>query len=88
MNISITAEQKKFIQFKITTGKYQSTEEVLEIALQLLDEYDRAETEWSQEVKAKIEEAIAVSEKTPPLDGETFVNEIIDRFTKEKAHQG
>jgi Arc/MetJ-type ribon-helix-helix transcriptional regulator len=29
MNISITAEQKKFIQFKITTGKYQSTEEVL-----------------------------------------------------------
>jgi len=50
--------------------------------LQLLDEYDRAETEWSQEVKAKIEEAIAASERTPPLDGETFVNEIIERFAK------
>ncbi len=86
MNISITAEQEKFIHFKVTTGKYQSTEEVLETALQLLDEYDRAETEWSQDVKSKIEEAIAVSENTPPLDGETFVNEIIDRFAK--AHQG
>ncbi|WP_017296031.1 hypothetical protein [Geminocystis herdmanii] len=41
-------------------------------------------TEWNQEAKAKIEEAIAISEQTPPIDGETFVNNIIDRFVKSR----
>jgi antitoxin ParD1/3/4 len=41
-------------------------------------------TEWNQEVKAKIEDAIAISEQIPPIDGETFINEIIDRFVKSR----
>jgi antitoxin ParD1/3/4 len=31
-------------------------------------------------VKTKIEEAMAISQHTPPIDGETFVNNMIDRF--------
>lgn len=80
MSISLTVEQEKFIQLKIKTGKYQSSKEVLESALQLLDEYDRAQTEWNNEVKTKIEEAMAISQHTPSIDGETFVNNMIDRF--------
>lgn len=82
MSIRLTTEQENFIQSKIQTGKYQSTQEVLEIALRLLDEYDRDEVEWRENVRAKIDEAVIASDHTPPLDGETFINQILDRFNQ------
>lgn len=44
MSISLTSEQERFIQTKLQGGKYRSAQEILEIALRLLDEYDRADT--------------------------------------------
>ncbi|MCL1469239.1 ribbon-helix-helix domain-containing protein [Argonema antarcticum] len=44
MSISLTSEQERFIQSKLQAGKYRSAQEILEIALRLLDEYDRADT--------------------------------------------
>ncbi len=82
MSISLTPEQEHFIQTKIQAGKYRSAEEVLEIALRLLDEYERAEAEWSEDVREKIEAALEASNHTPPQDGETFVNQILERFDK------
>ena len=46
MSISLTPDQECFIQTKLQAGKYHSAEEILEIALRLLDEYDRSEAEW------------------------------------------
>jgi antitoxin ParD1/3/4 len=80
MSISLTPNQEQFIKTKLQAGKYNSAQEILEIALRLLDEYDRADSEWSQQVGIKIDEAISASERTPPIDGETFVNGILERF--------
>jgi antitoxin ParD1/3/4 len=82
MNISLTPNQESFIQSKMQTGKYNSAEEVLEIAFQLLDEYDRTEAEWVKDVRDKIDAAISASEETKPIDGETFINQILERFRK------
>jgi len=77
VSISLTPEQERFIQTKLQAGKYNSVEEILEIALRLLDEYDypaggtasqRSESEWVEEVRTKIDAAIAVSNSTPPVD--------------------
>lgn len=87
MSISLTPNQEHFIQTKLQAGKYRSAEEVLEVALRLLDEYDRAETEWVEDVREKIDAAIAVSDHTPPIDGETFVNQIIERFQQVRQAQ-
>lgn len=84
MNISFTPEQENFIKIKLQTGKYSSIEEVLEIALKLLDEYDRSDGEWVEEVKVKINDAISASEHTSPIDGESFVDRILARFQKFK----
>jgi len=84
MSISLTPHQERLIQKKLQTGKYNSVEEVLEIALRLLDEYDRAEAEWVEDVRGKIDAAIAISEQTPPIEGETFVNQILDRFKQQR----
>jgi antitoxin ParD1/3/4 len=80
MSISLTPDQERFIQTKLQTGKYRSAEELLEVALRLLDEYDRADAEWVEDVRAKIDAAIKISSHTPPIDGETFLNQILERF--------
>jgi antitoxin ParD1/3/4 len=80
MSINLTPDQERFIQTKLQNGKYHSAEEILEVALRLLDEYDRADAEWVENVREKIDAAISASEHTPPIDGETFVNQILERF--------
>ena len=81
MSITLTTNQENFIQTKLQTGKYQSAEEVLEIALRLLDEYDRSDAEWVDDVRGKIDDAIEFSKHTPPIDGEIFVGRILQRST-------
>lgn len=82
MNITLTTAQENLVQAKISTGKYRSMQEVIEIALLLFDEYEQAESDWSLSVKKKIQAAIDLSEQTPPIDGESFVEGILQRFKK------
>jgi antitoxin ParD1/3/4 len=84
MSISLTPNQERLIQTKLQAGKYHSAEEVLEIALRLLDEYDRADSVWVKDVQQKIDTAI--SEQDSPINGEKFINAILDRFQKEKKN--
>jgi antitoxin ParD1/3/4 len=78
MSISLTPNQEHRIQTKLQSGKYCSTEEVLEVMLQLLDEYDRADAEWVEEVREKIDAALEVSNHPLPVDGETFIDQILE----------
>jgi antitoxin ParD1/3/4 len=80
MSISLTPDQECLIQTKLQSGKYHSVEEMLGLALRLLDEYDRADADWAAEVRIKIDAALEASTHTPPIDGETFVNQILERF--------
>jgi antitoxin ParD1/3/4 len=80
MSISLTPDQERFIQTKLQAGKYRTAEEILEMALRLLDEYDRSDAEWVAEVRTKVNAAIETSTHTPPIDGENLVNQILQRF--------
>lgn len=80
MNVRLTPKQEHLIEQKVKTGKYQSPEEVIDFALQLLDEYEQTDAEWKEDIRQKIDEAIFASENNPLIDGETFVTEIIHRF--------
>ncbi len=82
MNVNLTPEQESLVQAKIATGKYQSTEQVIEVAFRLLEEYERAESEWALLVREKVQAAIERAEEEPPLDGELFVSGILERFKK------
>jgi antitoxin ParD1/3/4 len=76
MSVSLTPEQEHFIQTKLNAGKYHSVEEILEVAFRLLDEYDRADAEWVEDVRTKIDAAIAASAHTPPL----MVKHLLTKF--------
>lgn len=82
MNISLTPEQENLIRTKLQTGKYRNAEEVLEIALKLFEEYERSDAEWIEEVRTKIDAAIAIPQNRSPIDGESFINSILTRFQK------
>ena len=84
MSISLSPAQERLIQTKLQTGKYNSAEEILEVALQLLDKYDFADAGWSEDVGEKIDAAITASAQTPPIDGETFINQILERFQQNR----
>ncbi len=81
MNIYLTQQQESIIKRQVQTGKYHSPEEVIEVALILLDEYEKTDAQWINEIRQKIEDAIIESDKSPPVDGETFINTIIDDYT-------
>lgn len=45
MSVRLSPEQERLVQPKLQSGRYRSAEEVLGVALRLLDEYDRADAE-------------------------------------------
>lgn len=87
MSILFTPEQEKFIQAKLQTGKYRNAEEVLEFAFRLLDGYEQADVDWINSVREKIDAAMAMSVQTPPIDGKTFVNQMLDHFQQVREAQ-
>jgi ferritin len=48
-----------------------------------LQEEQQAENVWVEDIRSKIDAAILASEQTPPIDGETFVNQILERFQRD-----
>ena len=47
-----------------------------------LEEEQQAENVWVEDIRTKIDAAISASEQTPPIDGETFVNQILERLQR------
>jgi hypothetical protein len=50
-----------------------------------LQEEQQADNQWVEDVREKIDDAISASEQTPPIDGETFVNQILERFQRDRV---
>jgi hypothetical protein len=50
-----------------------------------LQEEQQADNQWVEDVREKIDAAISASEHTPPIDGETFVNQILERFQRDRV---
>jgi hypothetical protein len=48
-----------------------------------LQEEQQADNLWAEDVREKIDAAISASEQTPPIDGEKFVNQILERFKRD-----
>jgi antitoxin ParD1/3/4 len=50
-----------------------------------LQDKQQAENQWVEDVREKIDAEIAASAQTPPIDGETFINEILERFQRNRV---
>ena len=64
-----------------------SAEEVVDIAFRLFEKLNSEYTEWIEEIREKVDVAVAELERGEGLDGETVVMEILDRFKRERQVQ-
>ncbi len=70
MKISVKPAYEKLIREKVRTGRYRSTDEVLEDALTLLDERDQTEDSEFRRLKRLIDAGLASSARgeSKPVD--------------------
>jgi antitoxin ParD1/3/4 len=87
MQISLKPERQKFIQEQIASGKFTEVEEVVDIALQILEKLNADYAQWIEETREKVDVAIAELERGEGLDGETFVMEILEKFRKAREEK-
>ncbi len=80
MNITLKPEQEALIHAKLQSGQYQTVDDVIQAALNLLDEQYKAYEEWVIETRAKVAEGIASLERGEGIDGETFVNQLLSKL--------
>jgi antitoxin ParD1/3/4 len=85
MAIVLKPEQERFIQSQIDAGQFSNPEQVIDTAFRLLEQQSAEYLQWVKEVRGKI--AIAQDEvaRGEVLDGETVVNDILERFRKARA---
>jgi antitoxin ParD1/3/4 len=85
MAIVLKPEQERFIQSQIDAGQFSNPEQVIDTAFRLLEQQSAEYLQWVNEVRGKI--AIAQDEvaRGEVLDGETVVNDILERFSKARA---
>jgi antitoxin ParD1/3/4 len=85
MAIVLKPEQERFIQSQIDAGQFSNPEQVIDTAFRLLEQQSAEYLQWVNEVRGKI--AIAQDEvaRGEVLDGETVVNDILERFRKARA---
>lgn len=87
MHITLKPEQEKVVQVLLATGRFHTTDEVIQAALRLLEEENRSYQVWLDETRAKIDEGIASLERGEGIDGETFVNQLLMQLKQAKAQE-
>lgn len=69
LNVSLTPEQRRFVDSRIASGEYASASDVIGDSLRALDERERlAEAYWA-DVRSKVADAKASVARGKSLDG-------------------
>jgi antitoxin ParD1/3/4 len=73
MSITFNAEQAEIIQTFLQTGQFESAEEVIQVALRLLEQQDREYQQWLAENRAKVEIGLAELQRGEGIEGEVVI---------------
>lgn len=87
MTIQLKPEQEKFIEAQVANGKYNSPEEVMDKMFLVFERLQSEYDEWVKETRKKVDVATAEIERGEGLDGETVINELLERFKKARESE-
>ena len=82
MDIILKPELEKLILAKVNSGKYTTVDEVITVALQLLDERDKHYQKWVQDTRQKVAVGLAQLNRGEGIEAQTVIKKL-----KEKVHQ-
>jgi antitoxin ParD1/3/4 len=85
MAIVLKPEHEQFIQSQIDAGQFSNPEQVIDTAFRLLEQQSAEYLQWVNDVREKVTIARDEVARGEVLDGETVVNDILERFRQAKA---
>lgn len=80
MILELKLNQEKFIQKQLESGKFDSPEQLIDVAFSLLETIGDDYLQWLEETKNKVDIAISELEDGQGLDGETVLQNILTKF--------
>jgi antitoxin ParD1/3/4 len=84
MSITLNPEQETIVDNLIATGSFQTAEEVLQVALNLLEQERQSYQSWVIETREKVREGIESLDRGEGVDGETVVNNLLAKLRQAK----
>lgn len=86
MTIQLSAEQEKFVNSQVSSGNFNSSDEVVTVAFRLLEKLQDEYTEWIEETRRKVDSAVAQMGRGEGVDGETCVQGFLENFARENSN--
>jgi antitoxin ParD1/3/4 len=84
MGITLNPEQELIVANLIATGSFQTVEEVVQVALKLLEVERRSYQTWLAETREQVREGIESLDLGEGVDGETVVNDLLAKLRQVK----
>jgi antitoxin ParD1/3/4 len=85
MAIVLKPEHERFIQSQIDAGQFSNPEQVINTAFRLLEQQSAEYLQWVDGVREKVTIARDEVARGEVIDGETVVNDILERFRQARA---
>jgi antitoxin ParD1/3/4 len=84
MSITLNPEQEMIVANLIATGSFQTADEVLQVALKLLEMERQSYQSWVTETREQVREGIESLDRGEGVDGETVVNDLLAKLRRDK----
>jgi antitoxin ParD1/3/4 len=84
MSITLNTEQETIVANLVATGSFQTADEVLQVALKLLETERRSYQAWVAQTRDLVTEGIESLERGEGVDGETVVNDLLAKLRQAK----
>jgi len=84
MNVSLTPDLEEFVQQKVKSGRYPSANEVVRVALQLLEQQDTQRQIRLEQLRREVAIGIEQSERGEVFDGSEVVRELLEEIAQEE----
>ena len=80
MSITLNSEQETIVANLIATGSFQTADEVLQVALKLLETERQSYQSWVFKTRAQVQEGIDSLDRGEGVDGQIVVNDLLARI--------
>jgi antitoxin ParD1/3/4 len=84
MSITLNSEQESIVANLISTDGFQTADEVLQVALKLLEKERQSYRLWLTETREKVQEGIESLDRGEGFNGKTVVNDLLAKLRQAK----
>ena len=84
MSITLNLEQEAIVTNLIATGSFQTADEVIQVALKLLETERKSYQLWLDKTQEQVREGIDSLDRGEGVDGETVVKKLLVKLRQAK----